>query len=180
MTEQEHGQTSAAPPGGSPHGNKPVVVYIMVLFIAAFLLMALSFLMHQRSNSEVMGALQSSVSAMQELQVSQERIETLEKELEEAKAAADAFQDANETSRNQAAHMEHLLEQTQTALDWFWQLNEAYLQEDLVRCRALLDGMYVNGSPLSDYLPPNSAAAERYQEILRTLDALEDAEAGAS
>ena len=46
-------------------GKKPVVVYIMILFIAAFLLMALSFFMHQRSNSEVLGELQNSVTTMQ-------------------------------------------------------------------------------------------------------------------
>ena len=49
-----------------PAKSKPVVVYIMILFIAAFLLMALSFLMHQRSNTEALGQLQNSVSAMQE------------------------------------------------------------------------------------------------------------------
>ena len=53
----------------TPKGKKPVVVYIMILFIVAFLLMALSFMMHQRSNSEVLGELQDSVSAMQEIQV---------------------------------------------------------------------------------------------------------------
>lgn len=185
MTEQTQGQPSPTPPtddGAKPGGgNKPVVVYIMVLFIVAFLLMALSFLMHQRSNSEVMGELRSSVSAMQELQASQERIDQLEQELEEAQAAADAFQDANETSRNQASHAEHLLEETQAALDWFWQLNEAFVRGDLEQCRTLLETMNVNReAPLSDYLPQDSAAAERYREILRVLDALDDAEGGAS
>ena len=44
--------------GGQP-GKKPVVIYIMILFIVAFLLMALSFVMHQRSNSEVLGQLET-------------------------------------------------------------------------------------------------------------------------
>ena len=59
-----------------PAGNKrqPVVVYIMVLFIAAFLLMALSFLMHQRSNTEALGQLQNSVNAMQAVQETQEKV----------------------------------------------------------------------------------------------------------
>ena len=55
-------------------GRKPVVIYIMILFIVAFLLMALSFFMHQRSNSEVLGELQDSVSAMQEVQATQDQI----------------------------------------------------------------------------------------------------------
>ena len=52
--------------------DKPVITYIMILFIAAFLLMALSFLMHQRSNTEALGQLQSSMTAMQEIQATQE------------------------------------------------------------------------------------------------------------
>ena len=46
---------SSAPEETPSTGKKPVVIYIMILFIVAFLLMALSFLMHQRSNSEVIG-----------------------------------------------------------------------------------------------------------------------------
>ena len=170
MTEQEHNQTPATPAGGGAGGNKSVVVYIMVLFIAAFLLMALSFFMHQRSNSEVMGEIQSSVSAMQELQKSQETINALQKELKSAQEAAETFQDANETSRNQASQLEHTLERTQEAMDWFWQLNEAYVCEDEARCREILETM--NGrqeSPMSEYLPEGSAAAARFQEIQEAL-----------
>ena len=61
--------------------NKPVVVYIMILFIAAFLLMALSFLMHQRSNTEALGQLQNSVTAMQEVQATQEKNIELQEQL---------------------------------------------------------------------------------------------------
>ena len=62
---------SSAPEETPSTGKKPVVIYIMILFIVAFLLMALSFLMHQRSNSEVLGELQDSVTAMQEVQATQ-------------------------------------------------------------------------------------------------------------
>ena len=66
----------------SQGGNKPVVVYIMILFIAAFLLMALSFFMHQRSNTEALGELQNSVSTMQEVQATQEKIIDLQQQME--------------------------------------------------------------------------------------------------
>ena len=36
-------------------GKKPVIVYILILFLAAFLLMFLSMLSHQRSNTEALG-----------------------------------------------------------------------------------------------------------------------------
>lgn len=180
MTDQEKENQQPPPPPPGKSGNKPVVVYIMVLFIAAFLLMALSFLMHQRSNSEIMGELQNSVSSLQEVQDLQNQVIQLQNELEEAKNAADTFQDANETSRNQASHLEHMLEETQKALDWFWQVNEAYIQGDLARCRALVESGSAVEAPLSDFLPSDSAAAERYREILQALDAQEDAESGGS
>lgn len=63
-TEQEPQET----------GKKPVIVYILILFLAAFLLMFLSLLAHQRSNSEALGKLQNSVSAIQEIQATQEQI----------------------------------------------------------------------------------------------------------
>ena len=56
----------------TPHNGKPVIQYILVLFIAAFLLMAFSMAMHQRTTSEGIGELQHSFSAMQSIQDHQE------------------------------------------------------------------------------------------------------------
>ena len=79
-----------------PRNEKPVVTYITILFIAAFLLMALSFLMHQRSNSEALGQLQNSMTAMQEVQATQEenialqeQLSDLQEELDKTVAAYD-------------------------------------------------------------------------------------------
>lgn len=69
MSEEKQNQ----PQKEKSRTNKPVVTYIMILFIAAFLLMALSFLMHQRSNTEALGQLQDSMTAMQEIQATQEK-----------------------------------------------------------------------------------------------------------
>ena len=47
--EKRSGGEAEAPspaPEDKPSGKKPVVIYIMILFIVAFLLMALSFLMY--------------------------------------------------------------------------------------------------------------------------------------
>ena len=60
-------------------GKKPVIIYILILFLAAFLLMFLSMLSHQRSNTEALGQLQNSVSAIQEIQATQEQIIELQK-----------------------------------------------------------------------------------------------------
>ena len=85
-----------------PAKSKPVVVYIMILFIAAFLLMALSFLMHQRSNTEALGQLQNSVSAMQEVQANQEKIIELQEELNDAQKALEAQEDEAKVSEEEA------------------------------------------------------------------------------
>ena len=75
LEKRSSGEAEETPlPQEESHSKKPVVVYIMILFIVAFLLMALSFLMHQRSNTEALGKLQSSVSAMQEVQVVQDKV----------------------------------------------------------------------------------------------------------
>ena len=155
------------PPTG---GKKPVIVYILILFVVAFLLMALSLLMHQRSNTEALGQLNDSIAAMKDMQNSQERIAELEQELAQANAAAQEFSAANETSRNQAAHAQYRLEQAQEAMDWFWQLNEAYMLEDIPRCEEILAEMTRNKEePLSEYL--SAMAADRYAEILSALEA---------
>ena len=58
----------------------------------AFLLMALSFFMHQRSNEEVIGTLQSSVSTLQELQESQDKIMRLQSQLTDANKQIETLQ----------------------------------------------------------------------------------------
>ena len=73
-------------------GKKPVIIYILILFLAAFLLMFLSMLSHQRSNTEALGQLQNSVSAIQEIQATQEQIIELQKRLDEIDRAYCAAQ----------------------------------------------------------------------------------------
>ena len=86
LEKRSSGEAEETPlPQEESHSKKPVVVYIMILFIVAFLLMALSFLMHQRSNTEALGKLQSSVSAMQEVQAAQDKVIQLQEELDDAK-----------------------------------------------------------------------------------------------
>ena len=81
LEKRSSGEAEETPIQETPSGKKPVVVYIMILFIAAFLLMALSFFMHQRSNTEALGELQDSVSAMQEIQNTQDKVIQLQEEL---------------------------------------------------------------------------------------------------
>lgn len=98
-------------------GKKPVVVYIMILFIVAFLLMALSFFMHQRSNTEALGELQHSVNAMQEVQVTQEQIIELQEKVDE-------LEDRNETLEEDLEEATKQLDDTQNQLGALQALEE--------------------------------------------------------
>ncbi|MCI8399483.1 MAG: hypothetical protein HFF90_08830 [Oscillibacter sp.] len=169
LEKRASGSPSQEPPEDkSPAGKKPVVIYILILFLAAFILMILSLLMHQRSNTEALGQLNDSISAMKDAQASAERIIELQEELEETKELLETFEDAAETARNQASLAEHNLERTQEAMDWFWQLNYYYLLENTEMCAAILDTMNQNQeSPMKDYL--SGKAVERYEEICAAL-----------
>lgn len=118
----------------TPKGKKPVVVYIMVLFIAAFLLMAWSFASHQRSNTEAIGQLQSSVTAMQGVQ---DRVISLQEELEEARKQIDNLE--REVSLREyeleASKRQHM------AASRLYTLERLYRQENLESCRKVIDSM---------------------------------------
>jgi len=179
----------------APHKEEPpkktrsVLNYIMILFIAAFLLMALSFFMHQRSNTETMGALQSSVSTMQELQDAQERIIELqdqlaateellditEETLEEVRSAdVTELQNALAKASAQADKNSKALDSTVRAMDLFWQIDEAYVLGKTNRCRELI--AILETEVLAPYLPTDSTTDngrfspyDRYAEICEAL-----------
>ena len=151
---------------GKPAGNKrqPVVVYIMVLFIAAFLLMALSFLMHQRSNTEALGQLQNSVNAMQAVQETQEKVIALQEELSAAEDRMDALE--KEKADSDQAVLD--AQREADALLALYTLQQEYLTEDYDGCRKILQAM--EDEDLVKLLPKQSLSdatspADRYQQL---------------
>lgn len=145
-------------------GKKPVIVYILILFLAAFLLMFLSLLAHQRSNSEALGKLQSSMTAIQEIQATQEQIidlqaqvDTLEQALDEAEAEA-ARKD--ETLAASEREMEALLA--------LYRLQQEYLSGDVDSCKLTLQE--ISDNELAELLPNTAPEgvtppSQRYQEL---------------
>jgi len=139
--EDEAPASEVSTPDGKK--NKPVVVYIMVLFIVAFLLMALSFLTHQRSNEEVIGTLQSSVTTLQELQKSQDenlrlhsRLEDAEKQVRDLEAQVKELEDAGMASDDKT-----------DALLSLYLLQQQYAARDFDGCRQTLQSMEDAGQP---------------------------------
>lgn len=168
----ETGDVFPAPEARSPGGgkNKPVVVYIMVLFIVAFLLMALSFLMHQRSNEEVIGTLQSSVSILQELQQSQDeniqlhaRLENAEKQARELETRLEELEDAKAESDKKTG-----------ALLSLYLLQQQYAARKYDACRQTLRAMEDAGQPAllsGESLGETVSPQQRYQQLKEAVSA---------
>ena len=138
---------SSAPEETPSTGKKPVVIYIMILFIVAFLLMALSFLMHQRSNSEVLGELQDSVTAMQEVQATQDALLDLQNQLDEAQTTIDALE---------------------------YTIQQQYSAGDLAGCQASIDAF--EASEYRDALPETAEEgvtppSQRYAQLKEAAEA---------
>lgn len=164
LEKRSSGAPEEQPPQENSSRKKPVVVYIMILFVVAFLLMALSFVMHQQSNSKVLGELQDSVSAMQEIQATQDRLLEIEKELSDTE---DALEQAE--SDLDAAKQESLeAQQVQEALLALYELQQLYSAGDLDGCMETLQRMDDEG--LVELLPDDrpegiTSPADRYQQL---------------
>lgn len=161
---------TASDVGKAPQGgNKPVVVYIMILFIAAFLLMALSFLMHQRSNTQALGELQSSVSAMQEFQASQEKIIQLQDELAQAEKELDQLKEDYARDLQSANEQKEAYLDITAALTDLYCLQQSYSAKDYEGCGEIIDRMEKMGYPLllSQEAPREGVTPphERYQQL---------------
>ena len=157
-----------------PKKQQSVLIYLVILFAAAFLLMALSYLMQRRSSDATIEDLRESVTAMQsvgDIQTQNENLRQqaadLEEQLEEAQRELDGMRDM----LNALTVREEKLTQ---AMDLFWQIDEAYVRGRWTLCRELIGRMedVSAGSALKEYLPRESTTdnerfspADRYQEI---------------
>ena len=145
-------------------GKKPVIIYILILFLAAFLLMFLSMLSHQRSNTEALGQLQNSVSAIQEIQATQEQIIELQKRLDETEAERDEAKEELKVISDSISD----LEKTSQALLALYNLQQEYLTGNLDGC--LLTLQEISDQHLDELLPSANTEgvtppAQRYQEL---------------
>ena len=184
MSEDKQ-ENQAPQPGGEPapapdkpaRSNKPVVVYIMILFIAAFLLMALSFFMHQRSNTEALGELRDSVSAMQEIQISQDQIIELQEQMAELQEENAGLREQLEEELDASGALlteRDALERRSDALLALYQLQQLYSARDYASCGELISA-FEEG--LADSLPQEApgggvvSPAQRYQELKSAVEA---------
>ena len=171
------------------HRQKSVFQYITILFAAAFVLLLYTFMMERRqndilqqqSNDKLNQLQQQSVSAVQSLdnlyqeneylKQSMDHLETqisnLEQEKQQLEQDLAAAQDTNQWQQRSAE-----------AMDWFWQVDEAYVRGKYSLCRTLMRHLEDtgDGDPLKNYLPQESATKNgrfspyhRYEEIYHAL-----------
>lgn len=161
-------------------GKKPVIVYILVLFTVAFLLMIWSLFSHQRSNAEAIGQLQGSLTAMQEVQDLQDRVIHLQQELSEAQEALDDAQEqlgvqTQEIMEKQARA--ELAAHEIEALYYLYALQQQYLLQNFDSCRETIQAMENGG--MVKFLSDGGGAvgvtspALRYKELKEAVEALE-------
>ena len=160
----------------APGSGRSVLTYLVILFAVAFVLLLLSYFMQQRNNQETVDGLKESMSAMQSAQEAYEENISLKEQLAEQEEQLQALQNeiaGLEQSNSLLQEEKDTLELASQALDWFWQINEAYVRGRYTLARQLIEQM---GDDLPKYLPTESitdndrfSPYDRYQEIYDAL-----------
>lgn len=178
--EEEPSTKEDLRPAQQRRRRQSVVLYITILFAAAFALLLMTYAMDQRRNSETIGNLTSSVTDLKEYvsgmrsaqDLYEENIDLLEQidRLEDRIAALEQDQTALQSELTGTAADKLYLETQLDAMDWFWQINEAFVRGKYSSVRKLIVQMEEAG--LDQKLPQASVTdngrfspADRYQEI---------------
>ena len=150
--------------------RQSVVQYIAVLFAAAFVLLGMSYVMEKRQNAQEVDDLKKqSNSAMQSVEVLIQENEDLKQQVDDLKRQLEQTESAHLQSEEELTQAQSDAANTAAALDWFWQIDEAYVKNRWSLCRSLMQDM---PEGLADYLPQESVTdngrfspADRYAEI---------------
>lgn len=164
-----------------PPKKVSVLSYLTILFLAAFLLLLLALLMQERTIGQSPPDQTAALTPAQSVETVLENNRTL---LEENQALQEKVQSLEEANRDLTTQADALEEQTQAlseeltrtrwAMDYFWQIDEAFALGRYDRCRGLIQTVEEQG--LKDALPTESVTdngrfspLDRYQEIYDAL-----------
>lgn len=160
-----------------PTGKHSVMSYMAILFLAAFILLLLAYFMQHRSNEAAIDGLRDSVSAIQTAQEVYEENVTLREQVSDLEKQIEAMESeiaGLERSNSLLIDERDTLSLTAQAMDWFWQVNEAYVRGRTTTARGLIESMTSAG--LVEYLPRESVTNnerfspyDRFQEIREAL-----------
>ena len=184
-------QQAPVQPDGTPDQHqkrrqRSVFQYIAILFAAAFVLLLLTYVMDRRQyeliqdqNQAQINDLLQSATAVQSLQNLNDENAALKDQVEDLQERLDQAEQRLEDLTGQVSELEESFSKTSQAMDWFWQINEAYVRGRYSLCRELIQAMEAgeNGqTPLKEYLPKESTTDngrfspyDRYQEIYEAL-----------
>ena len=164
------------PPATREKRQRSVVHYIAILFAAAFLLMLMAYLMDQRQN-QAMNDLNQSLTGLQDSITDQSSLQDIyEDNMELIQQVGQLEEQVKQLEENNQELSSQLSDQEKAsqAMDWFWQIDEAYVLGRYSLCRELIQEIQDAG--LVDYLPKESitdngrfSPSGRYQEIYEAL-----------
>ena len=164
------------PPATREKRQRSVVHYIAVLFAAAFLLMLMAYLMDQRQN-EAMNNLNQSITGLQDSITDQNSLQDIyEDNMQLIQQVGQLEEQVKQLEEKKQSLTSQLSDQEKAsqAMDWFWQIDEAYVLGRYSLCRELIQEIQDAG--LVDYLPKESitdngrfSPSGRYQEIYEAL-----------
>lgn len=154
--------------------------YITILFAAAFVLMLFTYLMERRQNEVLMQEnqeqiedLQQSVSAVQSLKNLYAENDALKEQLAQLEEKNSRLETEKNTLSGHVTNVELNLANAKKglqAMDWFWQIDEAYAKGKYALCRSLIESL--DTAELTGYLPTESitdngrfSPADRLAEI---------------
>ena len=160
-----------------PGSKHSVMSYMAILFLAAFILLLLAYFMQHRSSEAAIDGLKDSVSAIQNAQEVYEENADLREQVYALEKQIDALEDdisGLERSNSLLQSEKENLSLAAQAMDWFWQINEAYVRGRTTMARGLIESMTSAG--LVEYLPRESVTNnerfspyDRFQEIREAL-----------
>ena len=171
------------------HRQKSVFQYITILFAAAFVLLLYTFMMERRQNDILQQQSNDKLNQLQQQSISAvQSLDNLYKENEELKQSVDYLQEQVAQLEQEKLKLDQDLAAAQDtnqwqqrsaeAMDWFWQVDEAYVRGKYTLCRTLMRHLEDtgDGDPLKNYLPQESATKNgrfspyhRYEEIYNAL-----------
>lgn len=164
------------PPATREKRQRSVVHYIAILFAAAFLLMLMAYLMDQRQN-QAMNDLNQSLTGLQDSLTDQSSLQDIyEDNMQLIQQVGQLEEQVKQLEEDKQSLTSQLSDQEKAsqAMDWFWQIDEAYVLGRYSLCRELIQEIQDAG--LVDYLPKESitdngrfSPSGRYQEIYDAL-----------
>lgn len=156
-----------------------VLIYLIILFSVAFFLLFIAYFQQQRVNNEAQAdALKQSASAVQSIQNLMNDVNELREERDALKEKNAALEEQLKAANAQAAESQATAESRQNALsamEYFWQIDEAYVRNRYTTCRELMAEMEKKGlvSCLPDWKATENdrpSPAQRYAEIQAALN----------